>query len=86
MVAEDGGAGFTIGGVFQPFAEAVAIENVISQNQADVIPADEGFPHDESVRQAAGRFLHGIGELHAQLRTIPEQLPKAGKIPGRGDD
>ncbi len=54
VVAEDGGAGRARGRVLQHGAEAVAVEDVVAEDEADLVAADEVFADEKCLREAVG--------------------------------
>ena len=68
-----------------PF-KAGAMEDVVSQDHAGGIVADEFPADDESLGQAVGRRLLGIGETDAIIGAVSQQTLEAGQVVRRGDD
>ena len=64
----------------------MAVEDVVAQNQASRLAADELAAHDEGVGQAARRRLLDIAELHAPLAPVPQQAAELRQRLGRADD
>jgi len=65
--------------------ESLAIEDVVSQNQADIILPDKRCADDEGLGKAAGVGLFGIGKRQAQLGAVAEKLAIKRQIAGRGN-
>ena len=85
-VAEDGG--FVIIGVGDGLAEelgeAVAVEDVVAQHEADAVVADELFSDYEGLGKAVGRGLLGILKVHAEVAAISQQPTEPRQIGRRG--
>ena len=62
------------------------MEDVVAEDQADRIAADELPADDECLGQAVGRGLFGIGEAHAVIAAVAQEPPERGQVVGRGDD
>ena len=60
----------------------MAVEDVVAQDQADGLAADEVAADEEGVGQAARIGLLDIGELQPPLAAVPQQGPKAGSASG----
>ena len=86
VVAEDTGALLLRGGAAQHAAEALAVEQVIAQDEAAGSSFEEVGAQDEGLRQAVGFLLHDVGELHAQLFARAQQFAEHGQVAGGGDD
>ena len=67
-------------GVSQKGSEAVAVEDVVAQNEASAIIADELLPDDESLCEAVGRGLFGILEMHTIVGAVAKQTLEAGQV------
>ena len=76
MIAEDSSAILMGCGPLQPLGKAVAIENIISQHQAHMVVSDEFFSRIKASASPLGDFLDSIGNLHAQLAAVTQQLLK----------
>ena len=72
MVAKDRCAFFFDGRALQHFGQATAVVNVVAQNQADGIIADELFTDDEGLCQAIRTLLHSVFDIQAQFSPITE--------------
>ena len=86
MVAEHGGAVFFGGSLFQGLGKRLAVENIVAQDQADVVVADELFADDECLRQAVGAGLFGVADGDAEIAAVAEQSSERGIVFGGGDD
>ena len=88
MVAEDRGpTGLCIlDGARQVAAEAVAVEDVVAQDECAGLAGDEVLADGECLRQAVGARLLGVGQVHAVARAVPEQALEVGEVRRRGDD
>ena len=67
-------------GIFQHAGETTAIEDVVAQDKAGTIVADEFFANDESLSQAIGTGLFCIFEAYPQLRTVAQQTLKSWQV------
>ena len=59
--------------------KALAIENVVAQDQCDRVVADEVAANDERLGKAFGLGLLGVREVQAPLRSIAQQSLKPGR-------
>ncbi|MCY1497243.1 hypothetical protein D9M68_312030 [compost metagenome] len=66
--------------------ESIAIENVVTQDQADTAIADELFANQERLGQSIRRWLLGVAEADTKLRTITQQLAEIGQVFRCGDN
>ncbi|MNI29947.1 hypothetical protein D3C73_837760 [compost metagenome] len=71
--------------MFQLVAEVLAVENVIAEDQAHRIVADELFADEEGLGQAIWRRLLGIAEMYAELAAITQQVAVLRQVLGGGD-
>lgn len=74
-----------LNGLSQCVSKAAAVKDVIPQHHAGVV-ADEGFSQQNRLSQSVRAGLHHIAEADAKLTAIPQQLFKAGRIRGGGDN
>ena len=56
------------------------MEDVVAQHQTRAVVADELAADDECLRQAVGRRLLGVLEMHAVVRAVAEQATETGQI------
>ena len=75
-----------VDGLQQQIPEAGAVEDVVAQDHADGVVADELLADDKGLCQAVGRGLLRIGELHAVVGSVAQQAPEARQVVRRGDD
>lgn len=66
-------------------AEALAVEDVVAQDEADRVVTNERFADQERLGQTVWRRLFGIAEVEAELMTITEQLAVLGQVLRGGD-
>lgn len=85
-IAEDKGAIRQCAGFFQYPGEAVAVEDVVAEDETDIILPDEGLPDDKGLSETTGIGLLFIAQEKAQMRAIAEKLFIERKVPGSGDD
>ena len=88
VVAEDRGpTGLCVlDGARQVARQAVAIEDVVTQNERARLAGDEVLADGEGLRQAVRRGLLGVGEVHAEARAVSEQTLEVGQVRRRADD
>ena len=88
MVAEDRGpTGLCVlHGARQVARQAVAVEDVVAQDQRARLAGDEVLADGERLREAVGARLLGVGQVHAVARAVPEQALEVGEVRRRGDD
>src|SRR5206468_87502 len=73
-VCEYGRAGVTAVRAAQRIGQAVAIEDVVAENQTARIAADKLGTDEERLRQAARVGLLGVREADPPLRTVAEEV------------
>ena len=66
--------------------EALAVEDVVAEDQAHVVTADEIASEDERLGQALGTRLLDIAEADAEVAAVAEETAEGGQVLGRGDD
>ena len=88
VVAEDRGAArlCVLDGARQVARQAVAVEDVVAENEGARLAVNEVLADGEGLRQAVGARLLGVGEVHAVARAVPEQTLEVGQVGRRGDD
>lgn len=89
MVAEHGSAAIRLGilnRLAQVAAKAVAVEDVVAQNQRARFAGNKFLADDERLRQAIGRRLLRVGKRHAKLGAIAQQATEVRQVGRRGDD
>ena len=88
VVAEDRGpTGLCVlDGARQVARQAVAVEDVVAQNQGARLAGDEVLADGEGLGQAVGTRLLGVGQVHAVARAVPEQALEVGEVRRGGDD
>ena len=59
-------------------AKAIAVENVVSQDQRHFVVPHKFFAQDKRLREAIGHFLHSVAERAPQIRTVSQQALKRG--------
>ena len=88
MVAEHGGQAAGLGVLHraaQVAAQAVAVEDVVPEDERAGLPSREPLADDERLGQAVRAGLHGVGQVHAVVRPVAEQPLEVGQV-GRGRD
>ena len=66
--------------------EAVAVEDIISEDHGTGFIPDKAPPDGKGLCQAFRLFLHSIGEMHTERFTITEEFADAGRIHRCTDD
>ena len=64
----------TRGAALQHPGQAVAIEDVVAQDQAHRVGSDEFPADDERLGQAVGRFLHRVLQVDTPLAAVAKQV------------
>ena len=82
VVAEDRGAARlgVLHGARQVARQAVAVEDVVAENQGARLAGDELLADGEGLGQAVRARLLGVGEVHAVARAVPEQALEVGQV------
>ena len=82
VVAEDRGAARlgVLHGARQVAGQAVAVEDVVAQDERARLAGDELLADGERLGQAVRRGLLGVGEVHAVARAVPEQALEVGQV------
>ena len=88
VVAEDRGpTGLCVlDGARQVARQAVAVEDVVTQNERARLAGDEVLADGEGLGQAVRAGLLGVGQVHAVARAVPEQALEVGQVRRRGND
>lgn len=88
VVAEDRGAARlgVLDGARQVARQAVAVEDVVAENQGARLTVNELLADGERLREAVRAGLLGVGEVDAVARAVPEQALEVGQVGRRGDD
>src|SRR5690606_29840923 len=66
----------------QQAGEAVAVEEVVPQDQRHAAAGQELLTDHERLRQPLGPRLLGVGEAHAPPRAVAEEGPGSGRSRG----
>ena len=56
--------------------KACAMEDIVAEDKADAVVADELAADDEGLRQSVRRWLLGILEPYTQVAAVAEQTPE----------
>ena len=88
VVAEDRGAARlgVLHGARQVARQAVAVEDVVAQDQGARLAGDEVLADGERLGESVRARLLGVGQVHAVARAVPEQALEVGQVRRRGDD
>ena len=73
-------------GCLEDLSEAVAVEDIVPQDHSSGFPRQELLPQDEGLGQAVGARLDLIGQVDAELASVPQQGFKPRRIRGGRDD
>ena len=71
----------SVDGLLQQFGQAVAVKNIVAQDQADGVAGDEFLADQEGVGQAARLLLDPVGKADSQPDAVTEQA--SGSAAGR---
>lgn len=82
-IGEHGGTALPGSGVPENLLKALSIKNVVPENQAHGVVADEIAADQEGLRQARGFSLHGIAEVNAEPGAVAQQVFKLRRVPRR---
>ena len=85
QIAENGRSGGLSGGMLQLLCQALGKEDVVAENQADGLFADEICTDDESLGKTIRAGLNFVVEADAPLGTVFEQIFEGGLVFGGGD-
>lgn len=88
VVAEDRGPARlgVLDGARQVARQAVAVEDVVAEDEGARLAGDEILADGERLRQAVRRGLLGVGQVHTVARAVPEQALEVGEVGRGGDD
>ncbi|MNJ67131.1 hypothetical protein D3C77_632740 [compost metagenome] len=86
MVTEYGCTVTLLAGGAQFVGEVLAVEDVIAQDEAARVFANELFANDEGLCQAIRAWLFGVSQLYAILATVTQQLAERRQVFRCGDD
>ena len=89
VVAEDGGEPAGLGVLHRAAevaAQAVAVEDVVAEDERAGLAAGEPLADDEGLGQAVGAGLDGVGQVHAVVRPVAQQALEVRQVGGGGDD
>ena len=88
VVAEDRGAARlgVLDGARKVARQAVAVEDVVAEDEGARLAGDEVLADGEGLGQAVRAGLLGVGEVHAVARAVTEQALEVGEVRRGGDD
>src|SRR5947209_12964457 len=75
-IGKERGAVVAVPRAVELLLQALAVENVIAQNEGDVIVTDVVTTKNEGLGQAFGVRLDSIGQRDAEARPVPEHALK----------
>src|SRR4030095_15696827 len=85
-ISEHGRARGLLRGALQVGRQVVTVEDVVPEDQAARVSADERAPDDECLRQALRRGLDRVGDRGAPAGSVTQKLLEArGVLRRRGD-
>ena len=64
----------------------MAVKNIVAKHQRAGTVGQKVLGDDECLRQAIGPLLHRIGQRNTPLTSVTQQLLKARRVLGRGDE
>ena len=79
MIGEDGAA-LRLAAGLEEFAEAGGVEDVVAEDEADVVGADELLAEHEGLGEAVRDGLLDVIEAAADARAVTEHLTEARQI------
>ena len=79
-------AGSVFHRLLQQLDEAVAVDDVVAEDHADAVVADEVLADEEGLGEAVRGGLLGVREADAVVGAVPEQAPEAREVLRRADD
>ena len=62
------------------------MEDVVSQNERNLVIADELFTDDECLREAVRRWLNSVGKVDAPVRSIAQKVLELSLVARCRDD
>jgi len=71
-IAEDGGAVPPCRRFGHEFGQAMAVENIVAEDQGDIVGADEIAAYDKGVGKPARPLLYRVGERQTELRAVAQ--------------
>ncbi len=89
MVAEHGGKALRLGVLHraaQVPSQAVAVEDVVAEDERAGLPSRELLADYEGLREAVGAGLDGVGQVHAVVRPVAQQALEVRQVRGGRDD
>jgi len=85
-IPEHGSPLFPLGRGPQLPNQALAVKDIVAQDQATRVRGDECPADDEGLCQSAGFRLFRIVQADPPAAAVPQQVPKTSRIAGRGND
>ena len=58
----------------------MTVKNVVAEDQAHLVPADELLPDEKRLGQAFGPRLFRVGDPDSPLRSVPQQVLAPGQV------
>ena len=84
-IGEDGCPGRLAAARCEHLLEALAVEDIVAQDQRHRFAADEIRADQEGLRQPVGLRLHGISDRDPELAAVPQQALEPADVVGRRD-
>ena len=73
-------------GFLQQSGQPAAVEDVVTQYEADRVVTDELLADDERLCQSVGRRLLGVLQPYSEVASVTQQAPERGQVCWGGDD
>ena len=89
VVAEHGGEPLRLGvlnGAAEVPSQAVAVEDVVAEDERAGLPSGELLAYHEGLREAVGAGLDGVGQVHAVVRPVAQEALEVREVGGGRDD
>ena len=86
VIGEHASAAFLLHRAAQSLFYLMAVENIVTQNQADTAVADKVFANNKRLREPFGLGLLCIAQRNTPARTVAKQLLKRGGVLGSSND
>lgn len=80
FIAEHGGSCFPVGGGLEFRREALAVENVVSEDKGAALARDEFLADDKCLGKTIGTGLFRIGDRGSKARSIAQQAAVEGEV------
>jgi len=75
-----------LGGSPQLTDQALAVKDIVAQDQAARMRGDERLADDEGLRQSTRFRLYRVVQADSPAASVSQQVPKTPRVAGRGND